>query len=234
MQGLREQHKQDRRRQILVAGRQLIADGGVEALTMRTLAAASRLSVPTIYNLVGDRGAVIEALMDAGGERFEAELSEPSSDDPVAALLGAAGALATVMAEHRSVVAAVLGGPGTLALGPTRNSMFARFGATVEATLVQARRDDLIDRGANAAILRERIQGLAAGAVIGWALDHGDDARLRDDLAHSVLLVTLPYLDRERFDEVRAMLDRITRRLHRRRTRAATATAPRKEEAVGA
>ena len=41
MQGLRELHKADRRRRILLAARALIAERGLDALTMRSLAAAS-------------------------------------------------------------------------------------------------------------------------------------------------------------------------------------------------
>jgi AcrR family transcriptional regulator len=64
-----EEHKAERRARILKAARELIAARGYEGLTMRELAHASRVSVPTLYNLFGGKQAIlvgeIEATFDA-------------------------------------------------------------------------------------------------------------------------------------------------------------------------
>lgn len=54
-----EEHKAERRTRILAAARELIAERGFEGLTMRDLARASRVSVPTLYNLFGGKHALI-------------------------------------------------------------------------------------------------------------------------------------------------------------------------------
>jgi AcrR family transcriptional regulator len=54
-----DEHKAERRGRILVAARKLIAERGYEGLTMRDLAKASRVSVPTLYNLFGGKQALL-------------------------------------------------------------------------------------------------------------------------------------------------------------------------------
>jgi AcrR family transcriptional regulator len=54
-----EEHKAERRVRILRAARELIAERGYEGLTMRDLARASRVSVPTLYNLFGGKQALL-------------------------------------------------------------------------------------------------------------------------------------------------------------------------------
>src|SRR3954454_23229 len=54
-----EEHKAERRTRILAAARELIAARGYDGLTMRDLARASRVSVPTLYNLFGGKQALI-------------------------------------------------------------------------------------------------------------------------------------------------------------------------------
>jgi AcrR family transcriptional regulator len=79
---LLDEHKAERRTRILAAARTLIAARGYEGLTMRELARASRVSVPTLYNLFGGKRALLLAELDetfrtvaaslasAGGESF--------------------------------------------------------------------------------------------------------------------------------------------------------------------
>ncbi len=57
--GLFEQQKAERRARILAAARRLIAARGYDGLTMRELAEASRVSVPTLYNLFGGKHAIL-------------------------------------------------------------------------------------------------------------------------------------------------------------------------------
>jgi AcrR family transcriptional regulator len=54
-----EEHKAERRARILAAARELIAERRFEGLTMRELARASRVSVPTLYNLFGGKHALL-------------------------------------------------------------------------------------------------------------------------------------------------------------------------------
>jgi AcrR family transcriptional regulator len=56
---LLEEQKTERRARILAAARRLIAEHGYEGLTMRELAHASHVSVPTLYNLFGGKQALL-------------------------------------------------------------------------------------------------------------------------------------------------------------------------------
>ncbi|MGH9362599.1 MAG: TetR/AcrR family transcriptional regulator, partial [Thermoanaerobaculia bacterium] len=69
---LLEEHKAERRARILAAARELIAERGYEGLTMRDLAHASRVSVPTLYNLFGGKQAILLGELEETFERVVA------------------------------------------------------------------------------------------------------------------------------------------------------------------
>ncbi len=64
----------ERRERILAAAREIIGRQGYEALTMRDLARASRVTVPTIYNLIGSKEQVLFAAIEEQTARFETGL----------------------------------------------------------------------------------------------------------------------------------------------------------------
>jgi TetR/AcrR family transcriptional regulator, cholesterol catabolism regulator len=72
--GLLEQHKAERRERIRAVARRLVAERGYEGLTMRELAAAARVSVPTLYNLFGSKDAILAAEMEASVRSVAAQL----------------------------------------------------------------------------------------------------------------------------------------------------------------
>ncbi|HEV7557874.1 MAG TPA: TetR/AcrR family transcriptional regulator [Kofleriaceae bacterium] len=66
---LLEEHKTERRQKIQRAARRLVAERGYDGLTMRDLAEAARVSVPTLYNLFGSKDAILIAeLQNIAGE----------------------------------------------------------------------------------------------------------------------------------------------------------------------
>ena len=69
---LLEEHKAERRARILAAARELIAERGYDGLTMRDLAHASRVSVPTLYNLFGGKQAILLGELEETFERVVA------------------------------------------------------------------------------------------------------------------------------------------------------------------
>ncbi|MGE4607774.1 MAG: helix-turn-helix domain-containing protein, partial [Myxococcota bacterium] len=58
---LRTEQKAERRERILGSAREMIGARGYESLTMRDLARTARVTVPTIYNLIGGKEAVLFA-----------------------------------------------------------------------------------------------------------------------------------------------------------------------------
>ena len=57
--------KEERRQRILEMARRLIGDRGYERVTMRELAEASLVSVPTLYNLFGGKNELLFAAVEA-------------------------------------------------------------------------------------------------------------------------------------------------------------------------
>ena len=60
---LHDENKAERRTRILQAARRLIARRGVKSLNMRDLADEARVSVPTVYNLIGGKQELLGALL---------------------------------------------------------------------------------------------------------------------------------------------------------------------------
>jgi AcrR family transcriptional regulator len=60
------------RRRVLRAARALVAEQGLEGLTMRQLAVEAEMSVASLYNLIGGRDEIVRAL----GMYFLEELDE--------------------------------------------------------------------------------------------------------------------------------------------------------------
>lgn len=73
-----------RRERILDTARSIIAVAGFDALNLRELAVAADVTVPTIYNLIGNKSALVEQLFDETISPFENLQYIPSDDDPVA------------------------------------------------------------------------------------------------------------------------------------------------------
>ncbi|MGR8947738.1 MAG: TetR/AcrR family transcriptional regulator [Gammaproteobacteria bacterium] len=73
-----------RRERILEAARSIIAAGGFDSLNLRELAVVADVTVPTIYNLIGNKSALIEQLFDETISPFENLQYIASDSDPIA------------------------------------------------------------------------------------------------------------------------------------------------------
>ncbi|MDJ0847916.1 MAG: TetR/AcrR family transcriptional regulator [Myxococcota bacterium] len=93
-----ERQMKRRRERILEAAREIIGQHGFEGLTMRQLAAASDVTVPTVYNLVGSKEEVLFAAVEEQTARFVNAIESSRSRSP------AAGALAVVEACVRELL----------------------------------------------------------------------------------------------------------------------------------
>jgi AcrR family transcriptional regulator len=88
------QQMAERRDRILAAAREIIGQRGYEALTMRDLARASRVTVPTVYNLVGSKDQVLVAAVEAQTARFEEQLAACAESPPAERVVAVAEAAA--------------------------------------------------------------------------------------------------------------------------------------------
>jgi len=72
-----------RRQRILEAAGQIIVVKGVDGITTRGLAEAAGVTAPTLYNLIGDKDAIIRAMIGEGVERVWAKLDFDACDTPL-------------------------------------------------------------------------------------------------------------------------------------------------------
>lgn len=91
-----------RRKRILDTARDIIADAGFEALSIRELARRAGLTVPTIYNLIGNKSAVVAQLFDATISPFEHLQYINNDDDPAGGPERFYGALIASLGENEN------------------------------------------------------------------------------------------------------------------------------------
>jgi AcrR family transcriptional regulator len=80
---LREFNMAKRRSRILHEARKFVADGGFEMLNLRALASAAEVTVPTIYNLVGNKEAIVLALFEDALTEIEQRVGNHRDTDPL-------------------------------------------------------------------------------------------------------------------------------------------------------
>ena len=146
---LLEQQMAERRERILAAAREIIGERGYEALTMRDLARASRVTVPTIYNLVGGKEQVLFAAVEEQTERFVASIEPGHPSDgatPAARVLSVVEACCRELSRqpryYRSLLKLMLTSAGAAGARRGRRGAArpARAGARRAARLRRPRR----------------------------------------------------------------------------------------------
>lgn len=78
-----ERRQERTRRDVIGAAGTLIAEGGVEGLTMRRLAERANVAVATLYNQFGDRDGVLVAFVSSGLDQLEVELDAQPDAGPI-------------------------------------------------------------------------------------------------------------------------------------------------------
>lgn len=179
-----------RRRRILAAARRLVARRGYDGVTMRDLARASGVSVPTLYNLVGGK----QALLAAAIESWFAELLAGAERD--------ASGLERVVGLVDLCRRAVLGEP---AYARALVGAFGRPGGAqgLEATLVRdlarelaaglaaMQREGHLQAWVSPPALAGRVAGHCVAATLAWSGGHLDDAAFAASLHYGACLMLL-------------------------------------------
>lgn len=117
------------REAVLTASRELLAQGGVDALTMRALARRLEVAPNALYSHVESKTHLLDELLDDLLAQVEAE---PDTGDPVAGLVGLMTSTYTVLTAHPDLV------PLFLARQGARGAHAIRLGEVVDALLVRA------------------------------------------------------------------------------------------------
>jgi AcrR family transcriptional regulator len=155
----------ERRERILEAARSIIGELGYEGLTMRDLARASRVTVPTIYNLIGSKQEVLFAAVLQQTESFLAGI-ERDPGDAIAVVDAAVNELVRRPRYYRELLLVLLVSP---AAGPARRHVESALAGELDAALSElAAAGELaawVDRG----LLRERLHAHLDMTSLEWA-----------------------------------------------------------------
>src|SRR4051812_32906280 len=76
----------DRRTNLIEVAAQLLASGGPEAVTTRSVALAAGVQAPTIYRLFGDKNGLLDAVVEHGLANYVDQKHLDPAADPVESL----------------------------------------------------------------------------------------------------------------------------------------------------
>jgi AcrR family transcriptional regulator len=189
--GLVEIHKGERKKRILAAARKLIAKHGFDGLTMRELAEASRVSVPTLYNLFGGKHALLAeemteafgriggAIAGAGGELSERVFAV--YDAGLDEILGKS-------AYYREIIRVFL---TEVALDDLRKRVEDSYIGAMTANLTEAQGKGELADWIDPECLSRQLFFHYMMTVLGWAKGELDDERARAVAFHGLCLLLL-------------------------------------------
>lgn len=163
-----EEHKAERRARIVSAARTLVEKHGYEGLTMRDLAAAARVSVPTLYNLFGSKDAILAAELARATTVIASRIQTTGSF--FARGMSAFEAGMDVIEEHpaffRAVAQMFLTSPEST---DARRAAEAGYIALTASTLIAAKAAGQLADWAEPQVVARHIYGLYVSMFLAWA-----------------------------------------------------------------
>ncbi|MEO0961790.1 MAG: TetR/AcrR family transcriptional regulator [Pseudomonadota bacterium] len=140
----RSQNKSARRTRILVEAADLMASGGMQGLTLRELAAASDVTVPTIYNLIGGRDQIIMELVNDAMDQMDAVLARQPETSGIEYGLAAIESCFDLALSQKTLYRAVFGALFEMeasAVADWMGALFRRGGAVMHVAVLKSIED---------------------------------------------------------------------------------------------
>ncbi len=209
----------ERRERILAAARSIIAESGYAGLSMRALARASQVTVPTIYNLIGSKEDVVVEAVAEQTRRFVSGLEGKA--DLLAVIEAAVDDFVSQPAYYRGLLPA-LASSSSIAGRQAQRAMRKQ----IEFALETAASAGSLEEGMDPGLLSQRIQTHFDATALQWSAGYLDDVAFRAAALFDVALVGVAVY---RGSEV----DRFHQVLHRSQSRARL-QGRQEEHAVGA
>jgi AcrR family transcriptional regulator len=190
--GLLEEQKAERRARILAAARRLIAEEGYDGFSMRTLAAMSRVSVPTLYNQFGSKHALLAALMQEQFGEIARAFDEVAPGDTIAraAALQEVGlrSMLAVPGFYRELVHVMLSTPETDQL---RREVEEQYIAVMAGNLRAGQAAGELADWFDPDVLARQLYVTMMMAVLGWARGDLDDEGFLQAAAYGQCMLLL-------------------------------------------
>lgn len=177
---LLDEHKAERRARILAAARELIATRGFDGLTMRHLARASRVSVPTLYNLFGGKHALLLGELEETFAKVTGALARVSGkrfvERAFAAIEAGNAELLAAPRYSRELIHVFLTSAETR---PLRRGIEERYVALMAGVLREAQATRAFAAWADPVAVSRRMFSHYTHAMIEWAQGDLDDEAFR-------------------------------------------------------
>ncbi len=175
-------HNMEKRRQrILAAARKIIAEKGMDGLTTRGLAEAAGVTAPTLYNLIGDKDAIIRMMITESVENVWERLDFESCETPLE------------MAEHvvETAFEQVMSDEDyfravSLATERVQGSFAARGDMAMDHSSAGQRSADMATAACRAAIAQGQLQGRISAETLGLEMFISYRGPMRD-WAHGII-----------------------------------------------
>lgn len=179
--GLMEDHKTDRRERILTAAKQLLASSGYDALTMRDLAETARVSVPTIYNLIGGKHSVLVELFEemfmGVSQSVPNDAEAPPLERVVAILEGGYRVLLDAPSYSRALVEMCLTS-GEEEAQELRQSLDTRFIGLMACVLEDGKRQRCVESWVDGVAVASTMYAGYISSLLRWAKREITDEQL--------------------------------------------------------
>lgn len=186
------EQKMERRNRMLEATRALIAQKGYAEITVKDLAEACRVSVPTIYNTFGGKDELIGEAVGTNFaqvmSRVEAGVSEKGWQRLLSLVEQSAAEMNRMPEYHRSLIgyfAAAVGGQG---LPETIARLLAD---EIEEALTEMRSARQIADWIDLGVLAEQVAGVCVMAAVEWALGVHDGDSLAASMTFGAAMLVL-------------------------------------------
>lgn len=189
---LRLEQKAERRGRILDAAREIIASRGYQRLTMRDLARKARVTVPTIYNLIGSKEELLLAAVQQQTANFIAGINASPRQTPASRILSVVDVcideLLRLPDYYQSLLRLLL---GAKAADPLRESIGDSLSQQFEQALSDMARAGELAEWADTRALADRLGSHLRITTSEWAAGELDPARLRSTALYGTCLMLL-------------------------------------------
>ncbi|HUJ57679.1 MAG TPA: helix-turn-helix domain-containing protein [Kofleriaceae bacterium] len=179
MSSLFEQHKAERRARIGAVARELVAERGYAGLTMRDLARAARVSVPTLYNLFGSKDAILGAELQAMAGELAAAMPSEAEGFLARGLAMFDTGMRLIEREpefFRATIQMFMTSPET---GEMRQRTEDAFVGVIAANLAAAQRAGQLEDWADPMLVARHIHANYTAAFLAWGFGNIDFATFR-------------------------------------------------------
>jgi len=182
----------ERRAAILAAARELIAERGYGAVTVRDLAERCRVSVPTLYNQFGDKDGVLSTAIE---EHFLEVLgstpvtaAKPGYERLLLILDASAGQILALSAYHRRLLEAFAAIRST---APVQLRIAGQLAEALEAELQVMMAANQLAPWASPALLAGQMTSTGIATAVVWSSGLVSDSHFAASMQYSTGLVLL-------------------------------------------